>query len=217
MTFAQIRMEGQRLYKETAEAVFKKEAALQKIVEMKVYRDDYITRAKAETEKEISDLWASAGGAFQIIVKDAIYDKREALKKMLATPPTMDQLNLLNTLQLDNGQPSKAEAEAIATALADNYRASHALQGILDKAGFTLRLAPTCDYAALADALNQVEAYLKDRAHELKNFTSWRNAHPWFRLFFGEGWEDTVYCPNAELLDGNKQTAPQVEPVNNPT
>lgn len=216
MTFAQVRTEGQRLYKETAEAVSKKEAALQKIVDMKVYRDDYITRARAETEKEISDLWASAGGAFQIIVKDTIFEKREVLKKMLSTPPTTDQLNLLNTLQLDNGQPSKAEAEAVAAALADNYRASHALQGILEKAGFTLRLAPTCDYAALTDALNQVEAYLKDRAHELKNFTCWRNAHPWFRLFFGEEWEDGVYSPNAELLDGNKQITPQVEPVNNP-
>lgn len=134
----------------------------------------------------------------------------------LSSPPTPEQTALLNTLQLDRNQPSTEEAEAIATALSDNYRASHALQGILEKAGFTLRLAPTCNYAALTDALNQAETYLKDRAHELKNFTTWRNAHPWFRLFFGEGWEDTVYGPNAELLDGNKQTTPQVEPVDDP-
>ena len=215
-TFQELRTEGQRLYKETAEAAAKKEQALQKIVDMKVYRDDYIKRARAETEQEISDLWASAGAAFQAITKTAVSEKRDALKQMLSTPPTTDQMNLLNTLQLDKSQPSQEEAETIAAALADNYRASHALQGILEKVGFTLRLAPTCDYAALTDALNQVEAYLKDRAHELKNFTTWRNAHPWFRLFFGEGWNDTVYSPNAELLDGNKQTTPTVEPAVDP-
>lgn len=216
MTFGQIRKEGQRIYKETAEAAAEKEKALQKIVDMKIYKDDYITRARAEAEQEIRDLWASAGGAFQIIVKDTISEKREALKRMLSTPPTTEQLNLLNTLQLDRGQPTKDEAEAIAAAVSDNYRASHALQGILGKAGFTLHLAPTCDYTALTDALDQAEGYLKQRTHELKNFPGWRNAHPWFRLFFGEGWEDTVFGPYAELLDGNKQTTPTVELTDDP-
>lgn len=217
MTFAQIRKEGQRLYKETAEAVGKKEATLQKIKDMKVYRDNYIQRAGAETEKEIADLWTSAGVAFQLMVNDTITKKREAIEKMLTTPPTVEQVNILSAIQLDGRQPSQEEAEAIARSLADNYRASHALQGILEKVGFRLQLASTCDYAALTDALNQVEGYLKDRGHELKNFPGWRNAHPWFRLFFGEGWSDNIFDPNAELLDGNKQTTPTVELADDPS
>lgn len=217
MTFAQIRKAGQRIYKETAEAAAKKEQALQKIKDMKVYRDDYIQRAGAETEKEISDLWASAGSGFQLVVKETIAEKRKALDKMLSTPPTTEQVNLLSALQLDGSQPTKAEVEAIARSLADNYRASHALQGLLGKAGFTLHLASTCDYTALTGALDRVEGYLKDRAHELKNFHGWRNAHPWFRLFFGEGWRDNVFESDAELLDGNKQTTPTVELADNPT
>ena len=207
-TFKGIRAEGQRLYKSVGDLQAKNEGKLNEMRQSGMYAPDYLLKCKAQADSEVQAAAKAASKEFAGLVNEAVSGKRVAINKMLTTPPTADQMNLLNSLQYQGTALDPDEVKSIAAQLMGNYRASHALQVMAEGAGIKLHFPAQYDYQQMTSIVNRVEKYLMDRVHDLETFTGWRDMHPLARLFYGAEWSDNYYDPDADVLDSNEQTIP---------
>ena len=200
MTFADLRAYGQALYKDS---LADREAFDKVIAEMKgVYEPAYILKKQAELEKTRLEALRERADYLKAKADELIAEKRADLEKMLSTPPTNEQTNLLNAISLRGAEVEESEYRSIADQLAPNYQALKALQAIAQKNGKRLPLPARYDYQVLTENLDWTEKYLADRIRGLRYFTTSRKADFYDRLFFGEGWDDNVYSGHAiELFD----------------
>lgn len=131
MTFADLRAYGQALYKDS---LADREAFDKVIVEMKgVYEPAYILKKQAELEKTRLEALRERADSLKAKADELIAEKRADLEKMLSTPPTNEQTNLLNAISLRGAEVEESEYRSIADQLAPNYQALKALQAIAQK------------------------------------------------------------------------------------
>lgn len=221
MLFMELRNEGKRLYKLIADKKAENDKAVDSLIKMKVYREDYIKRTKEKLDQEFQKVRDVAAMEFYGMIQKAVAEKRVALNKMLTDAPTADQTNLLTALQMRGNSIGAEEIKSIAVQFLGNYQALHTIQVIAEKAGFRLHFPVQYDYQELTLTLDRAEKYLMDRFHDLDTFSGYRNMAFDSRVFFdvwpdaeGATHTDTKYSDMAELLDGNQQITPEttVEP-----
>lgn len=200
MTFTELRAYGQALYKES---LSDREAFDKTISDMKgIYEPSYILKVQAELDRTRLDALRVRADSLKEKANALIAEQRAVLEKMLSTPPTNEQTNLLNAISLRGAGVEEAEYKSIADQLIPNYQALKALQSIAQKNGKRVVLPLQYDYQILTDRLNWTEKYLSERIKGLRYFTTARNADFYDRLFFGDGWQDNLYTSNAiEVFD----------------
>lgn len=219
--FAQIREYAMSRYQEVVKKQNEVDQTYNRLLEKNIYSSEYLTKIKADGETEVSNVRLSVAADLEAMVKLAITEKRTALNKMLAEAPTADQMNLLNSLQLQGDTVTADEVSSIALQLTGNYRALHALQVIAEKAGHRFHIPVQYDYQALSDALKYAEGYLNGVIHDLKNATDYRLMSLNSKVFLnvwgngedGQSHDDLNYKNHVvDILDANEQTTPTVEP-----
>lgn len=218
-TFAEIRTYAIEQYSRIAEKQAEVDAAYEKMAGMKIYTPEYLAKIKKAGEAEVAAVRADAATNLEAVVKLMLAEKKTALEKMLATAPSAEQTNLLNTLQVQGNRITPDEIKSIAVQLSGNYRALHALQAIAEKAGHRLHLPVQSDYQELTEALKWTEKYLYTAIADMKNTTHYRQMNFDSRCFLAvytatgeEVHDDLNYKANAiDILDGNTQTTPKVE------
>lgn len=219
-TFAEIRKYAIEQYSRIAEKQAEVDAAYEKMAGMKIYTPEYLTKIKKAGEAEVAAVRADAAANLEAVVKLTLAEKKTALEKMLATAPSTEQTNLLNTLQVQGNRITPDEIKSIAVQLSGNYRALHALQAIAKEAGHGLQLPVQSDYQELTEALKWTEKYLYTAIDDMKNTTHYRQMNFDSRCFFDvygggdDGTHDDLNYKTAaiDILDGNTQTTPTVEP-----
>lgn len=219
-TFAEIRTYAIGQYSRIAEKQAEVDAAYEKMASMKIYTPEYLTKIKKAGEAEVAAVRADAAANLEAVVKLTLAEKKTALEKILATAPSTEQTNLLNTLQVQGNRITPDEIKSIAVQLSGNYRALHALQTIAEKAGHRLHLPVQSDYQELTEALKWTEKYLYTAIADMKNTAHYRQMNFDSRCFFDvyggadDGTHDDLnYKTTAiDILDGNTQTTPKVEP-----
>ena len=173
-TFAEIRKYAIEQYSRIAEKQAEVDAAYEKMAGMKIYTPEYLTKIKKAGEAEVAAVRADAAANLEAVVKLTLAEKKTALEKMLATAPSTEQTNLLNTLQVQGNRITPDEIKSIAVQLSGNYRALHALQAIAKEAGHGLQLPVQSDYQELTEALKWTEKYLHTAIDDMKNTTHYR-------------------------------------------
>lgn len=219
-TFAEIRTYAIEQYSRIAEKQAEVDAAYEKMLGMNIYTPEYLAKIKKAGEAEVADVRADAAANLEAVVKLTLAEKKTALEKMLVTAPSTEQTNLLNTLQVQGNRITPDEIKSIAVQISGNYRALHALQAIAEKAGHRLHLPVQSDYQELTEALKWTEKYLNKAIADMKNTTHYRQMSFDCRCFFDvyggadDGAHDDLnYKTTAiDILDGNTQTTPKVEP-----
>lgn len=218
-TFAEIRTYAIEQYSRIAEKQAEVDAAYEKMAGMKIYTPEYLAKIKKAGEAEVAAVRADAAANLEAVVKLTLAEKKTALEKMLATAPSTEQTNLLNTLQVQGNRITPDEIKSIAVQLSGNYRALHALQAIAKEAGHGLQLPVQSDYQELTEALKWTEKYLNKAIADMKNTTHYRQMNFDSRCFFDvyggadDGAHDDLNYKTAaiDILDGNTQTTPKVE------
>ncbi len=122
-TFAQLRQFAITRYQDLIKTQDEVEQTYNKMLGKNIYSADYLKKIKADGEAEVSKVRLSIAADLEAMVKLAITEKRTALNKMLAEAPTADQMNLLNSLQLQVDTVTADEVSSIALQLTGNYRA----------------------------------------------------------------------------------------------
>lgn len=200
MTFEELRIAAQKIYKEvlTAEEERKNDKTIERLAEL--YNEAYVDEKRRERDTEFREFVAERADALKATAVSVIAEKRLTVEKMLVTPPTPEQLNLLTAIQLRGADVSKTEFYNLVAQLTPNYQAAKTLQALAEKSGAHITLPERCDYEDLKAHLDWTENYLNERIHSLRNFTTTRALHPFDRLFFGEGWRDPHYDTHAVAL-----------------
>lgn len=124
-TFAEIRTYAIEQYSRIAEKQAEVDAAYEKMLGMNIYTSEYLTKIKKAGEAEVAAVRAVAAANLEAVVKLTLAEKKTALEKMLATAPSTEQTNLLNTLQVQGNRITPDEIKSIAVQLSGNYRALH--------------------------------------------------------------------------------------------
>lgn len=219
-TFAQIREYAIAQYQRIASKRDEVNKNYEKLLGMNIYTPEYLQKIKDEGETEVAKVCASVAADLEAVVKLTVSEKRTALNKMLTDAPSAEQMNLLTSLQVQGNTITADEVKSIALQLSGNYRALHTLQVIAEKAGQKLHIPVQYDYQALTDALNWAEKYLYNVVSDVKNTTDYRQMGLDSKVFL-DVWggadhgapDDLKYKNNAvDILDGNEQTTPTVEP-----
>lgn len=200
MTFAGLRAYGQALYKDS---LADREDFDKIIAEMNgVYEPAYILKKQTELENTRVEALRERADSLKEKADELIAEKRAYLEKMLSTPPTEEQTNLLNALSIRGAEVEEAEYRSIADQLAPNYQALKSLQAIAQKNGKHVPLPDKYDYQVLTEKLDWTEKYLADRIRGLRSFITERKADFYDRLFFKDGYRDNVYSDHAiDLFD----------------
>ena len=212
-TFIEIRTYAMKIFGELATVQGDYKKAIADLKDSGKYNDTYIQSVENDFTIKFTAEVKKASEEFGEIVKTTCDHKRKAIETMLTTPPSTEQMNLLNVLKLQGKGIELDEVKSIAEQLMGNYRAIHALRVMASEAGIRLSFPAQYDYQELKETLNRAEAYLKDRVHDLANYTDKNRMDFYGKMFFGV-WEggallpDNVYTADAELLDSNGQIAP---------
>ena len=199
-------------------------AELKEIRSSEIYHEKYIQNKESEFKNKENAVISECVAEVKEAAKKVVATKKEAIGKMITTPPTQEQMNLLQSLQMQGKGLSATEINAIFPELASNYRALKTLQTIAQSVGFSVSLPAQYDYEELSRNLARAEAYLAERISDLaKPVSEWGIASD---CFFGpvkynlsaeewekQRWNDPHYSAFSEILDGNVQTAPVVAPV----
>ena len=219
-TFAELREYAITQYQKIVSKQAEVNKAYQKLIDLNIYAPDYLKKIKDEGETEVAKVRASVVADLEAAVKLTVTEKRTALNKMLADAPSVEQTNLLTALRIQGSEITPDEIKSIAVQLTGNYRALHSLQIIGSQAGHNLHIPVSYDYQALTDALRWTEKYLHSAIDDLKNTTDYREMGLDSKVFF-DVWggkengapDDMNYKTYAvDILDGNEQTTPTVEP-----
>ena len=219
-TFAELREYAITQYQKIVSKQAEVNKAYQKLIDLNIYATDYLKKIKDEGETEVAKVRASVVADLEAAVKLTVTEKRTALNKMLADAPSVEQTNLLTALRIQGSEITPDEIKSIAVQLTGNYRALHSLQIIASQAGHNLHIPVSYDYQALTDALRWTEKYLHSAIDDLKNTTDYREMGLDSKVFF-DVWggkengapDDMNYKTYAiDILDGNEQTTPTVEP-----
>lgn len=220
-TFAQIREYAMTLYQEIIQKQKEAEKNYNKVLGMNIYSPEYLKKIKDDGEAEVSKIRRSVAADLEAVMKLTIAEKRTVLNTMLIEAPDTEQMNLLNSLQIQDRSLNSDEIKSIALQLTGNYRALHALQVIAEKAGHKFHIPVQYDYQALSDALKWAEGYLNGVIFDLKNCADYRQMSLNSKVFLnvwgngetGEVHDDVNYKINVlDVLDANEQTTPTVEP-----
>ena len=224
LTFAGLRDEfiriAERIYKAQKESAHE----LTEIKRSGIYSDTYIKRKEDEFKAKDESLIAESRKEIEDLVAKVIDTKKTAVNRMLTTAPSREQIDLLQSLEMQGKSLSEAEINAILPELTDNYRALKTMQTIARNVGFSVILPAQYDYEEIKRSLERAEAYLSDRVKDMgRPVKEWSLASD---CFYGsikfnlsaeewekQKWEDPIYSEFAEVLDGNMQTAPIIEPV----
>ena len=224
LTFEGLRNEFIKVAKEFYKVQREHEAELKEIKTSDIYSDKYIQNKEAEFKNKEAAIISEYVGGIKEATKKVIDTKKAAINSMLSTAPTQEQLNLLQSLKMQGKSLSKTEISAILPELATNYRALKTMQTIAQGVGFSVSLPAQYDYEELHRSIELAEKYLAERINDLgKPVRQWSLASD---CFFGpvkynlsdeewevQKWDDPQYSNFAEVLDGNVQTSPIVEPV----
>lgn len=169
-----------------------------------IYSQEYMQQLKKEENTTFEVKAAEIRSKFEEVVNAALVGKKSNINKMLTTPPTQEQLNLLTAIQMRRKELNEGEISHIAPMLVGNYNAFKSLQSLALDSGFNLESPVFLDYEKLSSAIEWSEKYLSER---IADFTlPWRQMSPMGRYFFGAEWEDTFYNENAiSVLDFNVQ------------
>ncbi len=92
--------------------------------------------------------------------------KQEKIKKMLLAPPTNEQLNLLQALQLRDDL-TVAEITHILSSFFENYNAVKSLNSVAARQGINISLPVQLDVRAMFENIEKVENYLIRAVDEL--------------------------------------------------
>ena len=224
LTFAGLRDEfiriAERIYKAQKDA----DSELTEIKKSGIYSDIYIQRKESELKAEYETLVAKSRKEIEDLVAEVISTKRTAVNRMLTTAPSREQIDLLQSLEMQGKSLSETEINVILPELTDNYRALKTMQSIAKNVGFNVVLPAQYNYEDIKQNLDRAEAYLNDRIKDMgRPVREWHLASD---CFYGpikynlsaeewekQKWEDPIYSEFAEVLDGNVQTAPIIEPV----
>jgi hypothetical protein len=212
LTFEGLRDTGREIAERINSLREVNKARLQDIVYSGIYADKYIKDKKAEFAHQEEETAAECVAELKEAVKKVMETKKAAVNLMLTKAPTQEQLNLLQSLQLQGKSLSKAEITAIIPELADNYRALKTMQSIAQNVGYNVILPPQYDFEEISNQLKVAESYLNARINDLSRPKSeW---HLDSDCFYGPAeYKDFRWADISEVLDGNVQTAPVVEPV----
>ena len=224
LTFEGLRDEFIKVAKKFYSVQREHEAELKEIKTSGIYADKYIQNKETEFRNKEASIVSEYVTEIREATKKVIDTKRAAINSMLSTAPTQEQLNLLQSLKMQGKSLSKAEISAILPELANNYRALKTMQTIAQGVGFSVSLPAQYDYEELKRSIETVEKYLTERINDIgKPVKQWSLASD---CFFGpvkynlsdeeweqQKWSDPQYSNFAEVLDGNIQTSPIVEPV----
>lgn len=210
LTFSGLR-ETSRAFAEKVKTVREQNAAAMKeIREKNIYTVSYIEGKRAEFVAKESATAAECIAEFKEACKKVIDAKKAAVNTMLTQAPTQEQINLLQSLQMQGSSLGKNEIARILPELANNYRALKTMQTIAQKAGFNVTLPPQYDFESIILQIEAAESYLNARASDLgKPYSEWFLDT---KCFFGPAeYQDYKWKAIADVLDGNVQTAPVIE------
>lgn len=190
MKFDELRTEAQKIYKDVCAADDARNQEHARLLAT------YTPSVAAEQYAHVVDNFRAyvdeCANKFENMVTVLLAEKREGLDKMLTTAPTVEQLNLLTSIQLRGESVSENELIHVAAQLAPNYQAVNALRSIAEANSKHIHLSVKYDFEALSAELEWVEQYLSARIHDLRTFTGHRPGQVG-NLFFGENWRDSNY------------------------
>ena len=212
LTFEGLREIGRKASADIVVLRDRNKAELDEIKTKGIYAVSYIQNKQKEFAAEEERVANECIENFKKAYKEVLETKRNAVDDMLATAPTQEQLNLLQSLQMQGNSLTKEEIAIITPKLSDNYRAIKTLQTIAKKIGFNVILPPQFDFDEINTQLKYAENYLEERANDLKRpKLQW---HLDSDCFFGPPeYPDNRWNAVVEVLDGTIQTTPVIEPV----
>lgn len=126
----------------------------------KTWSAEVIAKHKTALNEEFNQLEKIIRDCMRNDIKTLVSAKKEAIADMLATPPTTDQLCLMQALEMRKGNVDSLEFTSILPSLFGNYQAMKMLQNIAEQSGNRVTLPVQLDCKIMFDNLNSVEDYL---------------------------------------------------------
>lgn len=203
-TFSSLRASG----KATAQQIIDLGVVMEeKLAEYKENLSDARYREKeTELRSEFETKRTELVEKYREEIKSHIGNHKEAITKALCTPPTPEQLSLLQSLQIEGKNISESELNAIVPQLMTNYRAIKGLESIAKNAGYRLIELPQFDFDNLQLNLNWAESYLERMCTSLETMDSKGNKDALGRLFFGDYVDHEYQSKAIDIFDSNAQT-----------
>lgn len=172
------------------------------------YSEKVVEKQKKKLSKEFDEFSNNLVKACREEIQELTESKREHIAQMITTPPSDDQLRLLQVLQMRTNI-SDTELQNIAPAFFDNYNALKVLQNIGEKNGVHVALPVQLDARAMFEAVTGANAELLGASEYLS--TPNRNVAIQYRAFYSENPEqpdfiqDPKYREYVEAMDGIPQ------------
>lgn len=126
----------------------------------KTWSAEVIEKHKTALNDEFNQLEKIIRDCMQNDIKSLVSAKKQAIADMLATPPTTDQLCLMQALEMRKGNVDSLELESILPSLFGNYQAMKMLQNIAAQSGNNVTLPVQLNCKTMFDNLNSIEDYL---------------------------------------------------------
>lgn len=125
------------------------------------YTDKIVSAEQSKLTKEFNELANSLVEDCRKEINTLTDSKRENIVKMLSTPPTQEQLRLLEVLNM-RADLSETELQNIVPMFFDNYNAIKVLQNIGQQNGITITLPVQLDARTMFDNVSSANAELSE-------------------------------------------------------
>jgi len=168
-----------------------REAEFRKISGMRKYTPEHISKERRKLDQEYQEAQNAVVDGVKEDIRDMIADKFKRLDAMIATPPTAEQVALLQTLQMRGRNISRAELTKLMSFFYTNYQGMKILETVAQAAGKRIYIPMKGDVMDLYGELDRAGEYLLRAADELKKPGK---PDPKYRAFFFENDDNPGNC-----------------------
>lgn len=146
-----------------------------------IYSQQVVAKQREKLTAEYEETAAKLIEAAREEVRGLTAAKREKMGEMLTTPPSAEQLHLLDVLKMRNDL-SMTEVQNILPVFFDNYHAMRVLQTIGESNGIAVKLPVQLDPRTMYDGVKEAHSFLMGACDQLG--TSWSKMPIAYRAFF---------------------------------
>lgn len=145
-------------------------------------------------------------------IKELTASKREKMGEMLTTPPTAEQLRLLEVLKM-RSDIDMVEIHNVLPMFFDNYHAMRVLQAVGESNGITVKLPVQLDPRAMFEGVEKAHSYLMGACELLG--TKWSEIPTQYRAFFTVNDKEPRACydPHYNELVEIFDSVPQLQEI----
>ena len=145
------------------------------------YSTKVISRQREKLTAEYNETASKLVQAARTEVRELTASKREKMGEMLTTPPTAEQLRLLEVLKMRN-DIDMVEIHSVLPMFFDNYHAMRVLQAVGTSNGINVKLPVLLDPRSMYEGVEGANAFLMGACDQLG--TAWNKMPTEYRAFY---------------------------------